>query len=67
VASCPIRDQLEAQVYVAIQNLAKHSSRLVEITGTGNPAFRSHLRDPTYKFILLVTVNARTNPACMGI
>jgi hypothetical protein len=37
VASCPIRDQLERRVYSAIQILAKYSSRLVEITGTGKP------------------------------
>ena len=37
VGFCPNRNQLEAQVYAAIQILARHSSRIVEITGTGNP------------------------------
>jgi hypothetical protein len=35
---CPIRNQFESRVYAAIQILAKYSSRLVEITGTGKLA-----------------------------
>ena len=35
--TCPIRHQLEADLYSAIEVLAQHSSTLADIAGTGQP------------------------------